>query len=292
MFEHFFFGQSFHFFRIQRGQRLDEASKQHEAHLASKLNLKPGQTILDVGSGVGGPARYMCKSNNVRVVGLNNNDYQIRRAVRYAADDGLDGQVAFVKGNFMDMPFEAESFDAAYSIEATSYAPNLEGVYSNIFHTLKPGGRLAVYELILTDDYDDENSHHRQLRCRLEKGIGVPSFAKISHAIEALKAAGFTLVEAEDLACHDGDVSWCYPFAGSLRFLNSWMDAPRIFWMAVLHTRLIHAIVALGEKLNIFAPGAAKVVATLTQVGEDLAQAEQEKIFTPLFMLVGQKPLA
>lgn len=267
------------------------ASRQHEAYLASKLNLKPGHKVLDVGSGVGGPARYISKLHGVEVVGLNNNDYQIQRAMRYTADEGLDEQVTFVKGDFMEMPFAPNSFDAAYSIEATSYAPNLKDVYSNIFQALEPGGRLAVYELILTDAYDDEIARHRQLRGRLEKPMGIPSFAKISQAIEALKSVGFELIEAEDLACRDNEVPWWYPFSGSLRRFNSVWDIPRLIWLSLLHTRLVHAVIEFGEKMNIFAPGARRVVETLTQIGRDITQAEQENLFTPIFILVGQKPL-
>jgi sterol 24-C-methyltransferase len=65
------------------------------------MGLKEGMKVLDVGCGVGGPAREISKFAGVNVVGLNNNDYQIERATRYAAKEGLSDKLSFVKGDFM-----------------------------------------------------------------------------------------------------------------------------------------------------------------------------------------------
>lgn len=57
--------------------------------------------VLDVGCGVGGPAREIAKFAGVNIVGLNNNDYQIERAGKYASKEGLTQQLGFTKGDFM-----------------------------------------------------------------------------------------------------------------------------------------------------------------------------------------------
>jgi sterol 24-C-methyltransferase len=57
--------------------------------------------VLDVGCGVGGPAREIARFTDAHITGLNNNDYQIDRAVHYAAKEGLSDQLTFVKGDFM-----------------------------------------------------------------------------------------------------------------------------------------------------------------------------------------------
>jgi sterol 24-C-methyltransferase len=58
-------------------------------------------TVLDVGCGVGGPAREIAKYIGCKVVGLNNNSYQITRAIKYAQKEDLDHLVSFEKGDFM-----------------------------------------------------------------------------------------------------------------------------------------------------------------------------------------------
>jgi sterol 24-C-methyltransferase len=65
------------------------------------MGLREGMTVLDVGCGVGGPAREMVKFAGVNVVGLNNNDYQIDRATAYASREGLSHKLSFQKGDFM-----------------------------------------------------------------------------------------------------------------------------------------------------------------------------------------------
>jgi sterol 24-C-methyltransferase len=65
------------------------------------MGLKSGMTVLDVGCGVGGPAREMTRFTDVNVVGLNNNDYQIERATNYAKLAGISHKHKFVKGDFM-----------------------------------------------------------------------------------------------------------------------------------------------------------------------------------------------
>jgi len=57
--------------------------------------------VLDVGCGVGGPARQIAKFTGAKVVGLNLNEYQIERARRYTSEHGMDDQVQFVQGDFM-----------------------------------------------------------------------------------------------------------------------------------------------------------------------------------------------
>lgn len=57
--------------------------------------------ILDVGCGVGGPAREIASFADCHVVGLNNNAYQIERARKHTRDAGLESKVEFVQGDFM-----------------------------------------------------------------------------------------------------------------------------------------------------------------------------------------------
>ena len=63
--------------------------------------MREDMKVLDVGCGVGGPAREIVKFSGANVLGLNNNDYQIARATQYALKEGLASKLAFTKGDFM-----------------------------------------------------------------------------------------------------------------------------------------------------------------------------------------------
>lgn len=69
----------------------------------------------------------------------------------------------------MEIPFEENSFDAVYAIEATCHSPKLSSVYAEAFRVLKPGGKFAYYEWSLTDKYDHNDPEHR----RIVRGIEV-----------------------------------------------------------------------------------------------------------------------
>lgn len=57
--------------------------------------------VLDVGCGVGGPAREIVKFTGAHVTGLNLNEYQVQRATIYAEKEGLSDKLRFVQGDFM-----------------------------------------------------------------------------------------------------------------------------------------------------------------------------------------------
>ncbi|GMF08395.1 unnamed protein product [Ambrosiozyma monospora] len=172
------------------------------------MGLRPGMKVLDVGCGVGGPAREIARFSNVNITGLNNNDYQIEKGNHYNKQYGLDKQVHLVKGDFMQMDFEPESFDAVYAIEATVHAPSLEGVYGEIYKVLKPGGTFGVYEWVMTDKYDESNPEHRKIAYGIEIGDGIPKMFSADVAIKALKTVGFEIEYSRDLADEDDEIPW------------------------------------------------------------------------------------
>lgn len=94
-------GSSFHFCRFAYGEPFRQAIARHEHYLAHVMHIEEGMKVLDVGCGVGGPAREIAKFTGANIVGLNNNDYQIERATQYAAKEGLSKQLSFTKGDFM-----------------------------------------------------------------------------------------------------------------------------------------------------------------------------------------------
>jgi sterol 24-C-methyltransferase len=119
---------SFHFSRFYKGESFAASLARHEHYLAAQMQLRPGMRVLDVGCGVGGPAREIARFADVNIVGLNNNEYQITRANKHTKYAGLQDQVTFVKGDFMKLSeqFGENSFDAGMSGSAkargTSFA--------------------------------------------------------------------------------------------------------------------------------------------------------------------------
>lgn len=283
-------GQSFHFARYYKGEPFYQAIARHEHFLAHKMNIQKNQHVLDVGCGVGGPAREIATFTGANVTGLNNNDYQISRAEAYCARRNLSQQCSFVKGDFMNMPFKDNKFDMVYAIEATVHAPKLEGVYGEIFRVLKPGGTFGVYEWLMTDRYDDSNRAHREIRHGIEVGDGIPQMVKINVCLEALKKVGFEITFNEDLAEDDGYVPWYYPLEGKLSNVQTPWDLATTIRMTKVGRYVTQSAIGLLERLRLAPKGTQQVGAALETAADALVAGGQQKLFTPMYLAVCKKP--
>lgn len=106
--------------------------------------------VLDLGCGVGGPAREICRFSGADIVGVNNNSHQISRAEKLSADSGpyVAAHCKYVQSDFMTLPFADGSHDHAYAIEATCHAPDPVACYKEIMRCIKPGGYFVCYEWV------------------------------------------------------------------------------------------------------------------------------------------------
>lgn len=283
-------GSSFHFSRYYKGEAFRQATARHEHYLAYKMNINENMKVLDVGCGVGGPGREITRFTDCEIVGLNNNDYQIERANYYAKKYKLDDKLSYVKGDFMQMDFEPETFDAVYAIEATVHAPVLEGVYSEIYKVLKPGGVFGVYEWVMTDKYDETNEEHRKIAYGIEVGDGIPKMYSREVAEQALKNVGFEVEYQKDLADVDDDIPWYYPLAGDLKYCQSLGDLYTVFRTSKLGRLITTEAVGLMEKVGIAPKGSKQVTHALEDAAINLVEGGRQKLFTPMMLYIARKP--
>jgi sterol 24-C-methyltransferase len=197
----------------------------------------------------------------------------------------------FVKGDFMQMSFPENSFDAVYAIEATVHAPSLEGVYSQIFKVLKPGGVFGVYEWLMTDNYDANNQHHREVKHGIEIGDGIAQMVTISEGLRAIKAAGFELEFHEDLAKRPDPIPWYYPLAGDMKYCRSLADLFTVFRMTKIGRGAVHKLVGALEMVGIAPKGTQKTADTLAVSADALVEGAKLDLFTPMYMMIARKPL-
>lgn len=284
-------GSSFHFCRFYKGEPFRQAIARHEHYLAYKMGITENMKVLDVGCGVGGPAREIATFTGCEVVGLNNNDYQVERATIGAQKAGLADKVSFVKGDFMQMDFEPESFDAVYAIEATVHAPVLEGVYGEIYKVLKPGGVFGVYEWVMTDKYDETNEEHRKIAYGIEVGDGIPKMYKKEVADKALKNVGFEILYENDLADNNDEIPWWYPLSGDWKYIQSFNDIWTFIRTSNLGRKATTFTIGALEKIGLVPKDSVKVTDALEDAAVYLVKGGEEKLFTPMMLYVVRKPL-
>ncbi|KAK4051231.1 Delta(24)-sterol C-methyltransferase [Microbotryomycetes sp. JL201] len=285
-------GTSFHFCRYYKGEPFYQAIARHEHYLAAQMNIRPKMRVLDVGCGVGGPAREIARFTDAEVVGLNNNEFQVMRARKYTQKAGLQDQVSFVKGDFMKLAeqFGENSFDAVYAIEATCHAPDWEGCYDQIRRVLKPGGIFGVYEWCMTDAWDPKNPHHKGIAHGIEVGDGIPEMRNIAACRTALKNVGFEIVHEEDLADRPDEVRWFYSLTGDLRKAQTLWDIATVWRMTRFGTFITQNAVWALEKLHLVPKGTHDVGEALKTAAAALVAGGEEKLFTPMMLFVCRKP--
>jgi len=120
--------------------------------LANLADLKAGEKVLDIGSGVGGPARTLAGEFGCQVVGLDLVEEYCRTADMLTARGGLSDRVSFRQGNVLEMPFEDGSFDVVWSQHMTMNIENKKRLFREVRRVLRPGGRFVIYEICAGPD--------------------------------------------------------------------------------------------------------------------------------------------
>jgi len=280
-FYEFGWGHSFHFAPRHNFENHESSIARHEMWLAHKMRMTEGQRIMDIGCGVGGPLRCIAKFSQAHITGLNNNEYQISRGKRHAKNSGIENLCDFVKGDFMHIPSNNASYDGAYQIEATCHAPDRVGVYSEIIRILKPGSYFGGFEWVMTELYDPNNPEHEALKKGIERGNGIPDLKPISHVLDAMRKAGFEIVEDKDLSV-EGHIPWYYPLTG--RFTPSGLMHTQVGYWASRNG------LWLMETARIAPKGAYGTLHMLQQGAVALVESGRRGIFSPMWFVLARKP--
>ena len=124
------------------------------AALAKDLGLAAGAHVLDVGCGIGGPARYFADAHKCRVTGIDLTEEFVQVAADLTRRCGLDNLVAFRHGSALDLPFDAGSFDAATLIHVGMNIKDKDRLFEEVRRVLKPGTLFGVYDIMRAGEGD------------------------------------------------------------------------------------------------------------------------------------------
>lgn len=114
---------------------------------AKLVKLDPDMAVLDIGCGIGGPARYFAKAFGCRVTGIDLAQEYVDVAAMLSARCGMGDQVDFKCANAVDLPFDDASFDAVFSLNVTMNIEDRAGFYAEVRRVMKPGRQFALSEL-------------------------------------------------------------------------------------------------------------------------------------------------
>ena len=127
------------------------------AELADRLPIRAGDHILDIGCGLGGPARYLAQRFDCRVSGLDITESFVEAATRLTALLHMEDRVQVLLGDGQTLPYGDACFDGAYSLHVTMNVADRPRFFAGACRVLRPGAFFALTEHGLGPE---GNPHH------------------------------------------------------------------------------------------------------------------------------------
>lgn len=124
------------------------------AALLEKLDIRPDMQVLDIGSGIGGPARMIAARCKCRVTGVDLTPHFVEAARALSAMCGMADEVRFEVGSAVALPLPDASFDLALLLHVGMNVPDKAGLFREARRVLRDGGTFAIYEVMSTGDGD------------------------------------------------------------------------------------------------------------------------------------------
>lgn len=177
------------------------------AHLAG---VDENSRVLDVCSGMGGPARYLAHNYGCRVTGIDLTKSRVASANRLTGMVGLDHRVEFLCANALDNKLPDSVFDVVISQEAFCHVPDKPRLVSECVRVLKVGGRIAFTDILARDRITAE------IRDRLKREMTHVELATLDRYCELLEREGCSILVADDTS-----TTWTEILVGRLAMYRS-----------------------------------------------------------------------
>ena len=121
------------------------------SELATLAGIRASDGVLDVGSGIGGPARFLSATTGCRVHGVDLSEPFVDAAQYLTDRTGQRDRVSFEAGNALDLPVHDGEFDVAVLQHVAMNIADRRGLYSEIRRVLRKGGRFATFDVVAMD---------------------------------------------------------------------------------------------------------------------------------------------
>lgn len=166
--------------------------RQATGDLLDQIGLGPQDRLLDIGCGIGGTSRFAAATYGARVDGVDLTPEFIATGTEICKWQGVHGLVSLHVGDALDNRFADNSFDAACMLHVGMNIADKAALFAEIARSLRPGGRLALYDVMKNDD------GARAYPVPWATGPEMCAIASLQTYRDALDGAGFTIVSMRD----------------------------------------------------------------------------------------------
>jgi len=162
--------------------------------LADAAGIGSEHHVLDVCSGMGGPARWLAYQRNCKVTGLDFTLSRIEAARRLTQRVQLDHLIDFVHGDAAAMTLPSSRYDVLIAQESWLHIPDKAALISECVRVLKPGGRIAFTDIVVRSELD------RPTEERLAAEMHTANIASADNYVALLEKHGCVIAGQVDLS--------------------------------------------------------------------------------------------
>lgn len=258
--------------RLEAGKSVHHNQLLYERMLAEDLRVGPGDTVLELGCGRGRVAHHVHSLTGAALVGFNVDKTQIESANDFARRRRIDGACRFHVRDLNDVPYPLEdgSVAAVYEIGAICYSTDLSRLFEDVHRILRPGGRLSLLDICMSDRYDPTDPEHVRLLRQTKPVTGLLRALHWDDYLRAFDSSGLKVVRNENPSI-DGLM------VPMIEYLNKYFNIAR-------------RGVNVGTRLRVLPSHLSKLLTKFNEGGEAFTAFDRGRLGTIAQYIVVEKP--
>jgi tocopherol O-methyltransferase len=187
-----------HFGMRKRGAGHYDELKHTNEVLADRIQVRPGDRVLDAGCGVGGSAIWLARERGAHGIGITLSSAQVEAAQRNAAIAGCADRFEFHVCDYHSTPFPDETFDVVWALESSCYSSDKPSFLRESHRVLRPGGRIVIADGFCRRE--PQSAREQKSYEIFKHGLVLPDLWSSNEFVDEMRRCGFVDVESKSHA--------------------------------------------------------------------------------------------
>ena len=211
--------------------------------LAKRAGVSPGLKVLDAGSGLGGPSRYLAEAHGADVVGIDLAPAYVAISALVAEKVGLGAKVRYHAGDITALPLESGTIDLVWTQHVAMNIRDRAKLYGEFRRVLKPAGRLAFF-----DPYAPDSGEPPHYPVPWAEDPTTSTLLTRAETIAALEQAGFAVTAFDDVT--ELGLRWLAQQQQAIAEARAAQNAPALTTGLVIGPRMMEMVQNFGRNLR------------------------------------------